>query len=147
MVAAPLPSFLGSLSNFPSYDETPHIGTRFPDKLVQLSKILAAHNSDELIRDLAILISHRGVVFFSDQDLTIEQQRELGSRLGELSGKPKSSTLHKHPISESTPELGGDISVISSMGCIMLVLICGKLLIRLFQWYCPCWSGYEDTSE
>ncbi|KAF5345071.1 hypothetical protein D9758_010419 [Tetrapyrgos nigripes] len=114
MVAAPIPSFLGSLSTFPSYDETPHIGTRFPDKSVQLSKILKAHNSDELIKDLATLISHRGVVFFSDQDLTVDEQRELGTRLGELSGKPKSSTLHKHPISEETPELSGDISVIDS---------------------------------
>jgi len=131
-MAAPNSSLLGSLSVFHSVDETTHIGTRFPDKTVQLSKILTAHNSDELIKDLATLVSHRCVVFFVDQDLTIDQQRELGNRLGELSGKPKTSTLHKHPISEDTDELGrglgADISVISSMElrfCCYLVLNSG----------------------
>jgi len=113
MVAAP-PSFLGSLSRFESYDETPQIGTRFPDKSVQLSQLLTSPDSDELIKDLATLVSHRGVVFFKDQDIKIEQQKELATRLGELSGKPATSTLHRHPISEETPELGGDVSVISS---------------------------------
>ncbi|EGN97587.1 hypothetical protein SERLA73DRAFT_184347 [Serpula lacrymans var. lacrymans S7.3] len=115
MVAAPL-SLLGSLGDFESYDETLHIGTRFPNKNVQLSKLLAAPNSEELIKDLATLVSHRGVVFFTDQDIGIEQQKLLVARLGELTGKPKTSGLHKHPISESTSELGGDVSVISSMG-------------------------------
>lgn len=107
-------SFVNSLSKFESYDETPHIGTRFPDKSVQLSQLLAAPNSDDLIRDLATLISHRGVVFFTDQDITIIQQKELGRRLGELSGKPPTSGLHVHPVSEDVPELGADVSVISS---------------------------------
>lgn len=115
MVAAPS-SFLGSLSTFESYDATVHIGTTFPSKSVQLSKLLTAPNSDELIKDLATLVSHRGVVFFTDQDISIEQQKQLGTRLGELSGKPASSKLHKHPISEDTPELGADISVITSLG-------------------------------
>lgn len=115
MVNAPL-SFLGSLEAFESYDTTTHIGTTFPNKNVQLSKLLIAPNSDELIRDLAKLVSHRGVVFFTDQDIGIEQQKELGTRIGELSGKPATSKLHKHPISENTPELGADVSVISSKG-------------------------------
>lgn len=112
-----LPSVLGSLNNLGSYDTTTHIGTTFPNKTVQLSQLLEAPNSDELIRDLATLVSHRGVVFFTDQDMTMEQQRALGTRLGELSGKPESSKLHKHPISEETPELGVEVSVISSLGC------------------------------
>ncbi|KAF8063315.1 taurine catabolism dioxygenase [Lyophyllum atratum] len=115
MVNAP-PSFLGSLGAFDSFDNTPIIGTTFPNKSVQLSELLAAPNSDELIKDLATLVSHRGVVFFSDQNLTIEQQTELGTRLGELGGKPKTSGLHTHPISEETPELGAEVSVISSKG-------------------------------
>ncbi|KAG6833332.1 hypothetical protein H0H87_008508 [Tephrocybe sp. NHM501043] len=115
MVNAP-PSVLGSLANFESFDNTPIIGTTFPNKSVQLSQLLAAPNSDVLIKDLATLISHRGVVFFSEQDLTVQQQKELGTRLGELSGKPASSKLHIHPISEATPELSADISVISSEG-------------------------------
>lgn len=117
MVAAPF-SPLGSLSVFDSYDETPHIGTRFPNNSVQLSRILAAPNSDELLKDLATLVSHRGVVFFTDQDIDIEKQKELGSRLGELAGKPATSKLHVHPISEQTPELTADVSVISSEGCV-----------------------------
>ncbi|KAG6906906.1 hypothetical protein DXG01_011461 [Tephrocybe rancida] len=110
------PSFLGSLTNLESFDNTPIIGTTFPNKSVQLSQLLSASNSDELIKDLSTLISHRGVVFFSEQDLSIEQQKELGTRLGELSGKPESSKLHTHPISEATPELSADISVITSKG-------------------------------
>jgi len=74
-----------------------------------------------LIKDLAALISHRGVVFFSSQDLTVEEQLVLGNKLGELSGKPKTSTLHRHPISEESPELGTDVSVISSMAGISKV--------------------------
>ncbi|KAF8220313.1 taurine catabolism dioxygenase [Tricholoma matsutake] len=117
MVAAPAyPSLLGSLCAFDSHDTTTHIGTTFPNASLQLSKLLAAPNSDELIRDLATLVSHRGVVFFTDQDIKINQQKELGRRMGELSGKPATSTLHKHPISEDTPELGAEISVISSLG-------------------------------
>lgn len=115
-MAPPQSSFTSSLSVFDSHDETPHIGTRFPNKSVQLFKFLAASNSDELIKDLATLVSHRGVVFFTDQDLTVDQQKQLGTRLGELSGKPATSKLHIHPISENVPELGADVSVISSMG-------------------------------
>ncbi|KAG6806943.1 hypothetical protein H0H93_002190, partial [Arthromyces matolae] len=115
MVNSP-PSFLASLAQFDSFDTTPIIGTTFPNKSLQLSQLLNAPNSDELIKDLATLISHRGVVFFSDQDITIAQQKELGTRLGELSGKPETSKLHIHPISEDTPELGAEISVISSEG-------------------------------
>jgi hypothetical protein len=117
MVAAPVyPSLLGSLSAFDSYSTTTHIGTTFPNASVQLSKLLTGPNSDELIRDLALLVSHRGVVFFTNQDIMIDQQKELGTRMGQLAGKPATSTLHKHPISEDTPELGAEISIISSMG-------------------------------
>lgn len=59
-------------------------------------------------------MSQRGVVFFRDQDLTIDEQKLLGTKLGELSGKPPSSKLHVHPLTEDTSELGDEISVISS---------------------------------
>ncbi|KAJ7074751.1 taurine catabolism dioxygenase [Mycena amicta] len=117
--ASPIPSSapLGALSAYDSYDVTAHIGTRFPDKsTTQLSRLLAAPNSDELIKDLATLVSHRGVVFFSEQDITLDQQKELGRRLGRLAGNPASSGLHVHPISEDTPEIASDVSVISSEG-------------------------------
>jgi len=58
------------------------------------------------------------VVFFRKQDaLDNELQKQLAQRLGELSGKPSTSKLHIHPVSNSGRRLGGkddEISVISS---------------------------------
>lgn len=63
-------------------------------------------------------VSQRGVVFFRKQDgLNNELQKELAQRLGELAGKPETSKLHIHPVSNSGRRLGGkddEISVISS---------------------------------
>lgn len=62
-------------------------------------------------------MSQRGVVFFRKQDdLTNDLQKELAQRLGELSGKPATSKLHIHPISNAGRGLTKDneISVISS---------------------------------
>lgn len=123
MVPVPF-SLLGSLIEFDSRDETPAMGTVFTSPHIQLSDILVDPNSDTMLRDLAILVSHRGVVFFKNQKLSVRQLREVGTRLGELSGKPATSTLHKHPISESTPELGADISVISSEGYVEASVCC-----------------------
>ncbi|KAG0652688.1 Sulfate starvation-induced 3 [Hyphodiscus hymeniophilus] len=106
----------GALDHFEHFDVTPIIGREFVG--VNLAKWLRAPNSDELIRDLAITISQRGVVFFRKQDdVTNDLQKELVQRLGELSGKPSTSKLHIHPVSNSGRELGGkddEISVISS---------------------------------
>src|ERR1700744_3444995 len=64
-------------------------------------------------------VSQRGVVFFRKQDdLDNDLQKELAQRLGELSGKPSTSKLHIHPVSNSGRRLGGkddEISVISSV--------------------------------
>ena len=58
------------------------------------------------------------MVFFRAQDkLTDDLQKKLVQRLGELSGKPATSGLHIHPVSNSGRESGGkddEISVISS---------------------------------
>jgi len=106
----------GALDHFESFDVTPIIGREFVG--VNLAKWLRAPNSDELLRDLAITISQRGVVFFRKQDdIDNNLQKELVQRLGELSGKPATSKLHIHPISNSGRSLGGkddEISVISS---------------------------------
>lgn len=126
----------GVLDKYESFDVTPVIGREFVD--VDLAGWLRAPNSDELIRDLAITsrlpncsssqrmvvltkssqVSRRGVVFFRKQDnITNDLQKELVQRLGELSGKPATSKLHIHPVSNSGRELGGkddEISVISS---------------------------------
>ncbi|CAK7200432.1 hypothetical protein SEUCBS139899_003127 [Sporothrix eucalyptigena] len=115
----------GALDQFKSFDVTPVIGREFGPE-VDLAAWLRAPNSDELLRDLAITVSERGVVFFRKQDnITDELQKELVQRLGELSGKPETSKLHIHPINNAgRGERGGndekrdhddEISVISSV--------------------------------
>lgn len=55
----------GALDHIESFDVTPVIGREFKD--VQLSVLLTAPNSDELIRELAVITSERGVLFFRNQ--------------------------------------------------------------------------------
>ncbi|KAI9933418.1 hypothetical protein AWENTII_002528 [Aspergillus wentii] len=106
----------GALDQFESFDVTPVIGKEFPN--ASLKEWLDAPNSDDLLRELAITVSQRGVVFFRKQDdLDNDRQKELIHRLGQLAGKPSTSTLHIHPVSNSKREHGGkddEISVISS---------------------------------
>ncbi|KAE8382511.1 putative alpha-ketoglutarate-dependent sulfonate dioxygenase [Aspergillus bertholletiae] len=106
----------GALDAFESFDVTPVIGREYPN--ANLKDFLCAPNSDALLRDLAITISQRGVVFFRKQDgLTDDLQKELAQRLGELSGKPKTSGLHIHPVANSRREISvkdDEISVINS---------------------------------
>ncbi|KAL2133488.1 hypothetical protein VTI74DRAFT_2253 [Chaetomium olivicolor] len=106
----------GALDHLEHFDVTPVIGREYIN--VDLVELLRAPNSDELLRDLAITISQRGVVFFRAQNnLTDDLQKELVDRLGKLSGKPATSGLHIHPISNAAREHGGkdnEISVISS---------------------------------
>ncbi|KAK3631164.1 hypothetical protein LTR22_021171 [Elasticomyces elasticus] len=127
--------YSGSLDEYESFDVTNVIGKEFP--ALQLSQILS---DDTKIRDLAITgtttrylqtcmadvdshpVSQRGVVFFRNQDLTIDDQKLLGQKLGELTGKPKTSKLHKHALLNSKRGLSVDengrvddeISIISS---------------------------------
>ncbi|EXJ81275.1 hypothetical protein A1O3_07565 [Capronia epimyces CBS 606.96] len=107
----------GALDRFRQFDVTPVIGREFVD--VDLAEWLRAPNSDELLRDLAITVSRRGVVFFRKQDnISDDLQKELVQRLGELSGKPETSKLHIHPLNNSGREDGSkddEISVISSV--------------------------------
>lgn len=113
--------YSGSLDEYDSFDVTNVIGKEFPT--LQLSDIL---DDERKIRDLAILVSRRGVVFFRNQDLNISDQKFLGQRLGELTGKPRTSKLHRHALlngkslgiklGENGEELPDDdeISIISS---------------------------------
>ncbi|CRK42827.1 hypothetical protein BN1723_005436 [Verticillium longisporum] len=107
----------GVLDSYESFDVTPVIGREFPK--ANLVEWLESPNADELIRDLAITIAERGVVFFRAQDnLTNDLQKKLILRLGELSGRPATSGLHIHPILNSEREHGGsdpEISTISSL--------------------------------
>ncbi|KAF2451015.1 taurine catabolism dioxygenase [Karstenula rhodostoma CBS 690.94] len=107
----------GSLEQYEHASVTPVIGEEFPT--LQLSEIL---HDDTKVRDLAILVSQRGVVFFRNQDLNIDDQKVLGQKLGELTGKPETSKLHRHALSNSkrgiavdeNGKLDDEVSVISS---------------------------------
>ncbi|KAJ5428733.1 hypothetical protein N7445_010187 [Penicillium cf. griseofulvum] len=89
----------GVLDAFESFDVTPVIGREFPN--ASLKDFLSAANSDDLLRELALTISQRGVVFFRKQGGLDNLQKELIQRLGELSGKPETSGLHVHPVVNS----------------------------------------------
>ncbi|KAL6241238.1 hypothetical protein RBB50_011917 [Rhinocladiella similis] len=99
-------------------DVTPAIGREYPTANI-VDDLVNASNADDLLRDLAITISERGVVFFRKQDnLTNDLQKTFIQRLGELSGKPSTSTLHVHPILNGTGEFGvgdNEVSTISSV--------------------------------
>ncbi|EED22607.1 TfdA family taurine dioxygenase, putative [Talaromyces stipitatus ATCC 10500] len=108
--------YSGALDKYKSFDVTPTIGREFPD--VQLTDLL---NNDQTLRDLAITVSRRGVVFFRNQDINSDQQKVLGQKLGELTGKPATSKLHRHAVNNSKRnitvnegKLDDEISVISS---------------------------------
>ncbi|KAF2120924.1 hypothetical protein BDV96DRAFT_683328 [Lophiotrema nucula] len=107
----------GSLNQYEHFDVTPVIGREYPT--LNVVDLLNDENADTLLRDLAIQISQRGVVFFRKQDnLTNDLQKKLIQRLGELAGKPSTSGLHIHPILNSERELGDadpEISTISSV--------------------------------
>ncbi|VVT57994.1 uncharacterized protein SAPINGB_P005984 [Magnusiomyces paraingens] len=98
-------------------DLTPLLGTTYNVE-TRITDIL---KDDDLIRDLAIKISQRGVVVFKKQDdLTVEQQKELVQKLGLLSGKPKNNGLHIHPTAPAGGIIGEnglvdpDVSFIST---------------------------------
>ncbi|PIA97854.1 Alpha-ketoglutarate-dependent taurine dioxygenase [Cercospora beticola] len=109
----------GALDHFKSEETTPVIGREYFDVNI-VDDLLKAENADERLRDLAIAISQRGVVFFRKQDnLTNDLQKQFVHRLGQLAGKPKDSTLHIHPVLNGTSEFGAtkdnEISTISSI--------------------------------
>ncbi|KAJ3010934.1 UNVERIFIED_CONTAM: hypothetical protein HDU68_001905 [Siphonaria sp. JEL0065] len=102
-----------SLDIYKSFKVQPHIGTEFA-KGPQIRDILNAPNSAELIADLAVLVAERNVAFFRDQNLTFEEQKEFADRLGKAGGKPATSGLHSHPISDSADEFGDKNYAINS---------------------------------
>ena len=103
----------GLLDSLYEFDElTPVMGRTYPT--LQLRDLVNHEKADELIRDLAIVISRRGVVFFKNQDLTADEQKFLTNRLGHLTGKPASSGLHIHPVFNA--ERGGRDQVVDEKG-------------------------------
>ncbi|CAK4002159.1 taurine dioxygenase family [Lecanosticta acicola] len=108
----------GALDQFQYEDITPIIGREFLNVNI-VDDLINAPNADQLLRDVAITISERGVLFFRKQDnLTDDLQKQLVHRLGQLTGKPADSTLHIHPVLNNTSEFGvgdAEISHISSV--------------------------------
>ncbi|KAL4980142.1 hypothetical protein BDW66DRAFT_156749 [Aspergillus desertorum] len=89
---------------------------------LEYSGSLDGFKSFDKVRDLAITVSRRGVVFFRNQRINSDEQKVLGQRLGELTGKPATSKLHRHAVNNAGRKLtvnehgklDDEISVISS---------------------------------
>jgi hypothetical protein len=85
----------GALDKYDFFEVTPCIGRQYTN--LSIRDLLNAPNSDELIRDFAITVSTRGVVFLRNQELTLQEQKTFVQKMGLLAGKPKDSGLHVHP--------------------------------------------------
>ncbi|OCF42656.1 hypothetical protein I317_03515 [Kwoniella heveanensis CBS 569] len=106
-------AYRGLLDTYQHFEVTPSIGREFSSDL-QLSDLLEAPNADDLIRDLAVLISRRGVCFFRKQELSQDQMMQLQRKISELAGQPKQSHMCIHPVSENTGEMGAKTQLISA---------------------------------
>ena len=101
----------GTLDSLPQADVTPVIGREFLD--LSIRDLVSA--PEDQIRDLALTISQRGVVFLrGGGESTPGEMKQLMLRITEASGCPESSGLHVHPLTEEGSELGDQVSVISS---------------------------------
>ncbi|KAL4777173.1 hypothetical protein BDW60DRAFT_212857 [Aspergillus nidulans var. acristatus] len=80
----------GALSQFRYIESTPALGREYTD--LQLSSIL---ENDEMVRDLAITASERGVLLFNDQNITPFELKRLVVKLGKLTGNPPEAGLHR----------------------------------------------------
>lgn len=80
--------YSGSFDGYDHVDLTSVIGREY--STLQIRDIL---EDDNKIRDLAILCSQRGVVFFRNQDISVAELKVLTSKLGELTNKPAESKV------------------------------------------------------
>lgn len=69
--------YSGSLDKYDHFEVTPNIGEEFSS--VQLSSLLESDDFETLVRDLAILVAERGVVFFETRTSTTSSRRSLVS--------------------------------------------------------------------
>ncbi len=104
--------YQGYLDQYHHGDPTPAIGRDFDD--LQIRELLKSSDREARIRDLAVTVSQRGVVFLRNQDVTPSEMKELMQILTTVAGCPSSSGLHIHPLTEESSELGDQVSVISS---------------------------------
>ena len=88
----------GSLDHLEFVEVTPIIGREYTK--AKIKDILKADNVEEQIRDLAVIISERGVVFFrqNQDDLSVEDLKHFTDMVGKLSGRPRENGLHVHPL-------------------------------------------------
>lgn len=88
----------GSIDHLEYIDVTPIIGREYP--YAKIKDILKADNSEQQLRDLAITICERGVVFFRapQDDLTVDEQKHITYLLGKLTRRPEENGLHVHPL-------------------------------------------------
>ncbi|KAF2493081.1 taurine catabolism dioxygenase [Lophium mytilinum] len=107
----------GALSSYAQEELTPSIGTKFAG--VQLTEIL---KDAAQLRDLAITVSRRGVVFFNNQELTVADHKSIAQALGSAVGKPQDSHLHRHvllngsgvTLQDIAEAVDDEVSVVSS---------------------------------
>ena len=71
-----------SLDKYRHQDLTPVIGREFEG--LQVTDLLSS--DEQLIKDLAVTISERGVVFLRDQDVSPQQMKELMERITQAAG-------------------------------------------------------------
>ncbi|KAK2612060.1 hypothetical protein QQS21_001909 [Conoideocrella luteorostrata] len=100
----------GFLDGYKSFNVTPVIGTEFPD--ANVAEWMKDANSDQILRDLAVTSRHALQSCLTD--VTDELQKELALRLGRLTGKPESSTLHVHPLTNFNPERDPHLNIITT---------------------------------
>jgi len=90
--------YAGSLDHLEYVDVTPIIGREYTK--AKITDILHAENAEQQLRDLAVVISERGVVFFRapQTDLKVDELKKFTDLVAKLSNRPKEHGLHVHPI-------------------------------------------------
>ncbi|KAF1357360.1 taurine dioxygenase [Lizonia empirigonia] len=94
----------GAMDGYKYSDIGRYLGREYVD--VQISDLLKDADSDAKLRDLAVIISQRGVCVFRNQEITPQEQKDFTNRLGQLTGKPSTSGIHIHPINHTALEGG-----------------------------------------
>lgn len=87
-----------SIDHLEYVDVSPIIGREY--STAKLKDMLDAPNAEEQLRDLAITICERGVVFFRapQDDLSVDEQKHITDLLGKLTARPAENGLHVHPL-------------------------------------------------
>lgn len=88
----------GSLDHLEYVEVTPIVGREYTK--AKITGILNADNAEEQLRDLAVIVSERGVVFFREKqdDLSVDGLKRFTDLVAKLSGRPKENGLHTHPL-------------------------------------------------